>query len=168
LIVGGWLLPLSQPPTVQAQSLTNHVLQLDGHRSYVQLPPGIFSSLTQATVEAWMKCDLLREAVRFLDFGEKDHEMYVSCVDLDDSAAALKVLIAAPTGQRHRLTVPGLLTPNVWWHVAVVTGPGGIRLYFNGRLVGSDPYQGSFSTLGSRNNFLGAENANFGEHWARG
>ena len=53
------------------------------------------------------------------------------------------------------LQAPGLIRLNEWCHIAVVTGAGGVRLYFNGALVGTDNYAGSFSaltTLSSRTN----------------
>ena len=33
----------------------NHVLELDGEGSYVELPSNIFNGLTEATVEGWVK-----------------------------------------------------------------------------------------------------------------
>jgi signal transduction histidine kinase len=91
--------------------------------------------------------------------------MYIACVEPEGT---LKALIAGPMGQRHRVTVPALLAPKVWCHVAVVTGPGGLRLYFNGRLVATDPYEGSLATLGTSGNFIGGENRKSGGHWMSG
>ncbi|MSU36744.1 MAG: hypothetical protein EXS36_16930 [Pedosphaera sp.] len=45
-----------QVATLHAQpAATNHVLELDGKDSYVELPPNVFNGLTEATVEAWVK-----------------------------------------------------------------------------------------------------------------
>ena len=70
----------------------------------------------------------------------------------------LKLLVTGADGQRHRLQVPGLLAPNVWCHVAAVTGSGGMKLYCNGRLVASDSFTGRFSGLPGRHNYLGKSN----------
>src|SRR5262245_50073485 len=61
----------------QPATLTNRVLHLDGTNSYVELPPNIFDTLTQATVEGWVKWERVRSTERFFDFGVKDHEIYV-------------------------------------------------------------------------------------------
>src|SRR5262245_63007082 len=69
LLACGCFLPgalRSQP----AATGLNRVLQLDGTNSYVQLPSNIFDSLTQATVEGWVRWDVLRQADRLFDFGE--------------------------------------------------------------------------------------------------
>jgi len=70
--LGFLILLLSAPlPLLQAQpaSPTNHVLELDGTGGYVELPSNIFSSLTEATVEGWVRWKSLRQFSRFFDFG---------------------------------------------------------------------------------------------------
>jgi len=47
-------------PRVEAQptappTATNHVLDLDDHGSYLELPPHLFDTFSNATVEAWVK-----------------------------------------------------------------------------------------------------------------
>jgi len=132
----------------------NRVLQLDGRGSHVELPPAAFESLTQATVEAWVKFDAFSGNVRVFDFGARSHEMYLGC---GSDAPDLKFLIAGPDSNRHRIDVPGILLPERWCHVAVTTGPDGVRLYYNGLLVGTNAYAGSFNTLGVQHNYIGRE-----------
>ena len=50
-------------------SAQNRVLELDGNGSYVELPPNMFTNLTEATVEAWAKWDSFRSYSRIFDFG---------------------------------------------------------------------------------------------------
>jgi hypothetical protein len=53
---GSLVLLLSFPLTrlhAQPSSPTNHILELDGTNSFIELPPNIFSNLTEATVEGW-------------------------------------------------------------------------------------------------------------------
>src|SRR5690349_19376522 len=69
----GSILPLDAQPAAAG----NKVLQLDGKKNYVQLPPNIFDSLTEATVEGWIKWDRLRRTDRFFDFGFHDREMHL-------------------------------------------------------------------------------------------
>ncbi|HXJ73896.1 MAG TPA: LamG-like jellyroll fold domain-containing protein, partial [Candidatus Dormibacteraeota bacterium] len=67
-------------------------------------------------------------------------------------------LIVAPDGTRHRTAVAGILRSNEWFHIAAVSGPGGATLYFNGTLVGTNAWQGSFAGLVGRKNYLGKSN----------
>jgi hypothetical protein len=69
-----------------------------------------------------------------------------------------------PTGRKVSLFVPGLLQAGQWCHLAVSTGPGGVRLYFNGVQVGGSPYAGSFATIqNGDHNFLGRNNWKAGQ-----
>src|SRR6266576_3508244 len=100
-------------------ALIRRVLQLDGTNSYVELPPNIFDSLTQATVEGWVKWDRLRSTDRFFDFGDRNREMYVR-----PDGEQLNYMACAADGVRNRIEVAGILHPNEWCHIAAVSGPG--------------------------------------------
>ena len=57
------------------------------------------------------------------------------------------------------VNVPNLIRTNEWCHIAAVTGPQGVQLYFNGGLLATDPYPGSFASLkGDAHNYLGRSN----------
>src|ERR1043166_2115603 len=51
----------------------NHVLSLNGEDSYVELPVGSLTNLTEATVEGWLKWERLGKYSRFFDFGSMWH-----------------------------------------------------------------------------------------------
>ena len=59
---------------------------------------------------------------------------------------------------------PGFLLNDVfvtnrWYHIALVSGPGGMRLFLNGVLIGAHAYTGSFAALGNNDtNELGHKN----------
>ncbi len=144
----------TQPSPLHSQPAPplNRVLNLEGANSCVELPANLFATLTQATVEAWVKIGRLKENAHFLDFGGFQREMYLGNEGTDPS---LKFLITDRRGERHRIVVPGLLKTNQWFHLAVVTGPGGVRLYCNGMLVGTNSYAGSVSGIGTNDNFIG-------------
>ncbi len=150
------LLSHSTSLLAQPSPTLNRVLQLDGANSYVQLPPKLCADLTQATVEAWVRIGRLKENSHFLDFGGYQHEMYLG---IEGTDPALKFLITDAKGARHRIVVPDLLERNRWLHLAVVTGPGGVRLYCNGMLVGTNVYAGSLSAIGTNDNFIGRSNS---------
>jgi CheY-like chemotaxis protein len=51
-------------PTLNSQpqpATPNHVLELDGTNSWVELPSNIFTNLTEATVEVWARWDAFQE-----------------------------------------------------------------------------------------------------------
>jgi signal transduction histidine kinase/DNA-binding response OmpR family regulator len=148
---------LVRPAVAHAQevSRTNSVLELDGQDSYLELPPNIFNDLTEATVEAWVRWDdFSGPNERVFNFGDALRDMSVLA-----QSSTLRFFLAGPgatLSDLHSVSVPGLLRTQEWCHVAAVSGPGGMRLYFNGVLVGTEPYTGSFSAFnnGTRN-YLG-------------
>src|SRR6185436_9642810 len=81
-ILMGLLVCLAQRSTLNAQpSAPNRVLDLDGKGSYVQLPPGVFKELIEATVEGWVKWDSFRRWSRFFDFGASWNGMNLTHVE---------------------------------------------------------------------------------------
>jgi hypothetical protein len=127
----------------------NRVLELDGFGSYVELPPNIFTNLSEATVEVWAKWDSFRMFSRVLEFGaawqslslfnhERNPDLRFNLYPL--SAKQDRSLI-------YSIRVNNLLAPNEWIHLAAVSGPGGMKLYANGRLVGQHTNAASFADI---------------------
>jgi len=133
----------------------HQVLRLDGTNSFVELPPGIFNELDEATVEGWVKWESFRNMSRFFDFGEAWHSINVQNRERTPN---LQFEIATQPGLQNisAINIPGLLRPNEWCHVAAVSGKLGMKLYFNGVLVGTHAYGGSFAaTQSGQNAYLG-------------
>ena len=139
---------------LQAQPATaSHVLELDGQTGYVELPPNVFNTLTQATVEAWVKWDRLGGMARLFNGGQALGDLAVAC-----RGTNLWFVIVDKEANFHQQFVPNLLQVGEWCHIAAVSGPGGMRLYFNGALVASNDYAGSFAaTKGGARNRLGKD-----------
>ena len=127
----------------------NRVLELDGNGSYVELPPNIFRNLTQATVEVWAKWDSFRAYSRLFDFGAFWQSM---CLFNHDKGPDLRFNVY-PLFARdnktlaHSIRVSRLLQTNEWIHLAAVSGPGGMKLYANGTLVGEHTNTASFADI---------------------
>jgi hypothetical protein len=138
--------PIKPEPPVA----TRHVVELDGTGGYVELPPNIFNALDEATVEAWVRWDdFASDPKRIFNYGEAYHDMSIGT---PGDSNTLWFVVAGPTGtlaDLHQIHAPNLLVAGEWVHVAGVSGKAGMKLYFNGVLVGSDPYTGSFSRLKS-------------------
>jgi signal transduction histidine kinase/CheY-like chemotaxis protein/ligand-binding sensor domain-containing protein len=150
--------PAARPLAGRDQAtLPNRVLELDGTGGYVELPPNIFNDLDEATVEAWVRFDELSgEGKRLFNYGDalRDMSLYAQ-----NNSKELRFVVADPSGKGadlHWIMVGDILRPREWCHVAGVTGKGGMKLYFNGVLVGTNAYSGSFSAFknGTRN-YLG-------------
>ena len=146
-------------PAQPAAPASNHVLELDGTNSYVELPPNIFANLTQATVEVWAKWDAFQNHSRVLEFGATMQSM---CLMNHATSADLRFNLypeyaqPLPTERRPQVRVNGLLRTNEWIHIAAVSGPGGMRLYANGELVGQGTNRASFADIKiSQTNRLG-------------
>jgi len=136
---------------------SNRVLELDGTGGYVELPPNIFNDLDEATVEAWVRWDDFNgEGKRLFNYGDALHDMSLLS---QYNSTELRFVVADPSGKLadlHWIMVGDILRPRQWCHVAGVSGKGGMKLYLNGVLVGTNAYTGSFSALknGTRN-YLG-------------
>jgi len=151
----GFLVLLSPPSTLHSQPAppSNRVLELDGTGGYAELPPNIFNELTEATIEAWVRWDNLEgETKRAFNYGGGAGLADISIANIDGNALWF---VCADGARRviHQIVVPGVLQTGRWVHVAGVTGPGGMKLYLNGLLVGTNGYSGSFAGLQSGERF---------------
>jgi hypothetical protein len=125
------------------------VLELDGNASYVELPPNIFTNLTEATVEVWARWDSLRNYSRVFDFGAAYQAM-----NLFNHARTpdLRFNLYPRNAQKdssllYHIRVNNLLKPGEWIHLAAVSGPGGMKLYVNGELMGLHTNAASFADI---------------------
>ena len=136
----------------------NQSLKLDGKGSYVELPPNIFKDLTQCTVEVWVKWDAFENYSRVCEFGASWQSM---CLFNERATSNLRFNFYPQNAKfksawQHTITATNLLRTNEWIHVAAVTGPGGMLLYANGRLVGQHTNTASFADLKAfQTNYLG-------------
>jgi signal transduction histidine kinase/ligand-binding sensor domain-containing protein/CheY-like chemotaxis protein/protocatechuate 3,4-dioxygenase beta subunit len=130
----------------------DHVLQLDGTNSFVELPPEIFKELTNATVEGWVKWDRFGVRTRFFDFGRVNQTMLLSA----DLGGDLRFFQHKTFEDAQSIQVRQVLRAGEWNHIAAVSGSKGMKLYLNGQLVGEDPFTGSFAAIGNNeHNYLG-------------
>ncbi|MBI2925265.1 MAG: response regulator [Verrucomicrobia bacterium] len=127
------------------------VLLLDGLHSYAELPPGIFQELKESTVEAWIQCDGLQPEgeARFFEVGQ-DGEMFSISPGLWGADASSAVVFTIVSGQQgpvfHNAWAKNVIRPGRWFHLAAVSGEGGMRFYLNGVLVATNSYPGSFAS----------------------
>jgi len=154
LALAGWLIASVAP----AQTFTNRALKLNGTNSYLQLPPNIFNNLTQATVEVWAKWAEFGSFSRVFEFGAGYHSisLFNHSTNSDLRFNIYPRFAKAEPKWMFTATARGLLRANEWMHIAAVSGPGGMKLYANGRLVAQHTNQMTFADIkASHTNVIG-------------
>ncbi len=144
--------------SAQNTALTNRALKLDGQGSYVELPPDIFSDLTQATVEVWAKWKEFAWYSRVFEFGAgyQSVSVFNHMTNSDLRFNIYPRFAKADRSSMFTATGRGLLRTNEWIHLAAVSGPGGMQLYANGRLVAQHTNALTFADIKvSQTNLLG-------------
>lgn len=153
-----WTFVLAVLLTANLHAVENKVLELDGNGSYVELPVDIFTNLTQATVEVWAKWDGFRSFTRVFEFGAPWNSMSIFNQErYPDVRFNLYSRYAKDDRSLlYHIRVNGILRSNEWIHLAAVSGPGGMKLYANGNLVGEHTNTASFADIHvTQTNFFG-------------
>ncbi|MDA0335917.1 MAG: hypothetical protein O2782_12180, partial [bacterium] len=149
--------------TTRLATAQNQVLELDGKGSYVQLPPHIFDGLEAATVEAWVRWDDWAYFSQWFGFGtditEANNQWRSMGGNHFETGSTLQFFIYLDRDKVYLLRLNAALPRGQWCHMAMVSGPGGMRLYLNGVLAGQNAFEGSFAAIGAgEHNYLGKSN----------
>ena len=123
--------------SAQNTTVPNRALKLDGQGSYVELPPDIFRDLTQSTVEVWAKWKEFAWFSRVFEFGAgyQSVSLFNHMTNSDLRFNIYPRFAKNDPSSMFTATARGLLRTNEWIHFAALSGPGGMQLYANGRLV---------------------------------
>src|SRR5204862_759645 len=96
----------------------------------------------------WIKWDRLVPTADLFDFGKiASGEIWVGPANGATSDLNVGIFSRGSTNLVYSIRARDALRTNEWFHIALVTGPGGMRLFLNGILVGTNAYTGSFATL---------------------
>ena len=127
----------AQNASAQNTAVPNRALKLDGQGSYVELPPDIFRDLTQSTVEVWAKWKEFAWFSRVFEFGAgyQSVSLFNHMTNSDLRFNIYPRFAKNDPSSMFTATARGLLRTNEWIHFAALSGPGGMQLYANGRLV---------------------------------
>jgi arabinoxylan arabinofuranohydrolase len=127
-----------------------------GSQQYVRLPAGIVSTLSNFTIEVWVKLNSTANWSRIFDFGNST-TTYMFLTPQNGSTTRLRFAITTGGGGgEQQITGPTALAAGSWYHIAVsLKGNTGI-LYVNGVPVGTNTVMTlKPSSLGSTtNNYL--------------
>ena len=148
----------------------NGRMNLDGGGAFVELPPGLLSSMTSATLESWVAWRGNPAWARIFDFGTNDGNAGLSYLFLTPANSLTNTLrvaysIAGP-GAAETLIDGMAPMPLVGAaggaieHTAVVidAAQGQMRLYANGVQVGAVALTGTLAAINDDNNWLGRSN----------
>jgi hypothetical protein len=136
--------------TASAQTTTtNRALKLDGNGSYVELPPNIFKDLTQATIEVWARWTDFANYSRLFEFGAgyQSVSLFNHATNADLRFNVYPRYAKNDPSSMFTAYARGLLRTNEWMHLAAVCGPGGMKLYANGRLVAQHTNTTTFADI---------------------
>jgi signal transduction histidine kinase/CheY-like chemotaxis protein/ligand-binding sensor domain-containing protein len=123
----------------------NRVLQLDGQSGYVELPKGIFTNLTEATVEMWFNFSSLNKA-RLFAYGSLNYDFGIGN-HWESANLAAFVSRGSAGGTYSEAQARQVLDTNRWFHVAVTMGTKQLRVYLDGVPVAAHPGTNSLADV---------------------
>src|SRR5262245_10100618 len=125
---------------------TNHVLSLDGKGAYAEMAAESFRSLTNATIECWVRWDHFSGTRRVFNYGRPMRDVSLC----SHAPRKLGFVVGDERSKLHWVELPGVLKRGVWCHVAAISGTNGLQLIFNGLPLASvRGYKGSFASAAS-------------------
>lgn len=131
---------------------------VEANKGYVALPAGLLADACEATIAAWVYVNSDSNSwSRIWDFGNDTNSyMFLTRITNTDQLARFGITNAG--GAREELIIGQTPVPyRKWTHVAVVLGPSGGTLYFDGVVFGTNPSMALRpADLGSTaNNYIG-------------
>jgi len=115
-------------------------VQLNGGSpaSYVLLPQGIVSGLTDFTVAGWVNAAAAPNWARFFDFGTGETDYMFVTVSAGGTNNPRFAITVSGNGNEQRLDAPDPLPLNTWTHLAVTLSGTTGTLYVNGTAVAAN------------------------------
>ncbi len=139
------------------QGCSEKVLSLNanGTGDYLTLPPTL-NTFDEMTIEGWVWWKDFNNWSHLIDLGESTKSLFIA----NEASTNNLVFQINDTSDVHTINVPRILTKDRPIHIAAVSGQSGMKLYVDGQLAGSNPFQGSVRQTGSalKNNFIGHSN----------
>ena len=124
---------------------------------YVSLPAGIVNTLSNFTIETWVRLNTTASWNRIFDFGNNT-TTYMFLTPQNGSTSRLRFTITtSSTGGEQQINGPSALAAGVWHHVVVTLNGNTGVLYLNGAAVGTNSAMtlNPLSLGGTANNYIG-------------
>ena len=113
----------------------NLALALDGRGDYVHLPDDLFAGLDEMTVAFWTRWDETAYFSQPFASGSGDRWQAWGINNFERDAT-LQFFAYHGQPDLALISAPHYIHTGTWHHVAVVSGPDGMRLYVDGILAG--------------------------------
>ncbi|HEY6229278.1 MAG TPA: LamG domain-containing protein, partial [Verrucomicrobiae bacterium] len=130
--------------TVSATRGQNRVLELNGAGDFVELPSGVLSNVTTATIEAWVNWRSFDaqngQNKRVFNYGSAWRDVSLA----QRNSGELWLVFPEDRLHVHDVSTRRIVVTNTWYHLAGVIGKEGMKLYLNGWLIDSNDYTGGF------------------------
>lgn len=104
------------------------------NNSYLMLPSGIVSDLTDFTISAWVRPDEIASWARVFDFGTSNSN-YMFLTLTNGSQTAFAMTTNGANGEQ-KITAPVAFSAGEWTHIAVTKSGNSAVMYANGIEVG--------------------------------
>jgi hypothetical protein len=121
---------------------------------YAQLPRDLCYGLSEATVECWVKWEYLQKWSCVFGFGKEGAFVNIC----NERSGNLIYRIYDRNERSHTIKLRNYIKLGRWYHIAAVSGRGGMRLYVNGVLRGSEKFGGSLDGVSGGNQYIGRSN----------
>ena len=110
-----------------------------GSQQHVTLPSGIVSTLTNFTIETWVRLNSTANWMRIFDFGSNTTtNMFLTPQNGENGRVRFAITTGGAGGEQRITAATATMSSGVWYHVAVtLNGNTGI-LYLNGTPVGTN------------------------------
>ena len=119
----------------------NRVLELNGAGDFVELPSGVLSNVTTATIEAWVNWRSFDgQNKRVFNYGSAWRDVSLA----QRNGGELWLVFPEDRLHVHDVSTRRIVVTNTWYHIVGVIGKEGMKLYLNGWLVDSNDYTGGF------------------------
>jgi hypothetical protein len=126
--------------TFSAGKVGNALTLIEANKGYVAMPAGLLANACEATIAAWVYVNSDNNSwSRIWDFGS-DTTSYMFLTRITNTDELARFGITNKGGSNEEVIKGQTPVPyRKWTHVAVVLGPAGGTLYFDGEVVGSNP-----------------------------
>ena len=130
----------------------------DGHSDYTVIPHSDSFDLSDGTIQLWFNADTPNDGIQhtLATMNNASNTAGNFTVYVDGG----KIYVDLQDGSTTHRISGGTVNADQWHHVAFTFGPGGMKLYLDGTLIGSDSYSGGIGNSNQNPLVIGSSTGN--------